>query len=326
VTSRATAANWTRRRFMVAASLAALPARAAQPKRLALLSISDDPELTGRMEALLASLRSRGWKEGERLVVLRRYLADWEIEGPAAAAKVVVAWRPDVIVTEGTRATKELLAQTRTIPVVASVADPIASGFARSLAGSGSNFAGLSQGSSEAAVKLLEIVVALVPALRRWAILHWDAPVPRAWASLHERAARGAGIEPVLVPLRDEREVAAALPGLRRRGIQAAHMFGLGDKAIEDVTAESIRLRLPFTGKGEHEVEQGLIACVDNDNAADLERLATLVDKILRGADPATMPVVFPDRFRTVINRRTAEAMGLRIPPNVLLRADRVIA
>jgi putative ABC transport system substrate-binding protein len=165
-----------------------------------------------------------------------------------------------------------------------------------------------------------------VPKLRRLAIQRAVAPAWKPVVESVERAARAAGIETETFDIPDESAATRVLGGLRARGVQAVHFVGTPpDDVMRRVAQEGIRLRLALVNKAEEAVEAGMLASVDNDPSADADREAAIVEKILLGADPGRIPILFPDKFRTVINRRTAEAIGIKLSAEVLLRADRVI-
>jgi putative ABC transport system substrate-binding protein len=314
-----------RRRVLGGLVLAPLLARAAAAqKRLAVFLPWDDPDVRENLEAIVKALAARGWAEGPRLQVLLKF-DNRGVEGLDAAAGEVVAWRPDVILTEGSIPTAGLMRATRTIPIVASVSDPVASGFARSLAAPGGNFTGLSQGGAEAAVKRIELLLRLVPKLRRLAIERTDLAAWKPFVASVERAARAAGIEALPFDRVDGTAMIRLLGDLRARGVQAVHFLAVSPDEAGTLAAQGIRLRLPLVSKDEKAVEAGMLASVDNDSSSGPEQEAAIVERILLGASPAQLPIQFPDKFRTVVNRRTAEAIGIKLTAEVLLRADRVI-
>lgn len=243
------------------------------------------------------------------------------LDGPA---REIVAWRPDVILTQGTQATAAAQRATKTIPIVTSVADPVASGFAASLAKPGGNVTGLSQGIEEIAIKTIEVMRLLVPRVAGVAILHFDGPVSRQIAGHSAKAARDAGLVPVMVPVRDAGGMVRALRGLRATKVQAAYWsVGPGDPV--DIANEAIRNRMPLLTHEESRVEAGVLASLHSTSLDDGILSAQVIARIFGGADPADIPFQYPARFRLVINRRTASALGIALSPELLLRAERII-
>lgn len=318
-----------RRRFVAALTLAPLIARSATQsgsKRLAIVSMYDAQATPAAFAGAMKGLASRGWVEGARLQVLVRSGPD-DLPALEAMIREVIAWKPDVILTEGTIATAALQGATRSIPVVTSVADPVAAGFAKSLARPGGNITGLSQGGAETANKMVELLRLFVPGVRRLALFFYaENPIFRELMRHAQDSSRAAGVEPVLFAVRDSKESLTALRKLRSQGIQAAvWMLGEGPEAARDLAREAIRVRIPLVGRAEDEVAAGMLMCVENDNAAEPDRQAAIIVQIFHGAIPSEVPFQFPDRFRIIINRVTARAVGLKLSPAILLRADRVI-
>ena len=323
--------GFARRRFLSAIALAPVFAHAApesRPRRLAVLSLYDAQSTPAAFDGIMKGLAARGWSEGGRLQVLVRSGAESEV-ALDEMAREVVAWRPDVILTEGSLGTAFLQRATRTIPIVTSVADPVVLGIAKSLVHPGGNITGLSQGGAETAVKMVDLLRTLVPGLKRLAVFVLSAhPLFREIARHVERAATAAGIEPVPILVQDDAEVLRSLGRLRAQGIQAAYrVYGSepGSAAAAKVAREAVRARLPMVGRGESDVEAGMLASVENDTSGGPDRQAAIIVQIFLGANPADIPFQFPDRFRVVVNRQTARAIGLALPPEILLRADRVI-
>lgn len=320
--------NADRRRVLFAlAGAGAFPALALAaplPQKRLLLFWPFDGDMSETLRDVVRALGARGWRDGRELTVSRITRTDPNqvLEDLARGA---VAMRPDVMVAEGTVATDALLRATASIPVIATVGDPVGSGFAASLATPGRNFTGTAQGYREAAAKLAELAVDLLPGLRRIAV--WEPPEPalRRVLANNDEAFRAKGLEVIHFSPGGGDSPGTVFPALRARGAQAAYLGPVEGEGASDVAGEGIRHRLPLFSKGDGGVAAGLLASVDNDPAETVELLASQVDRVLRGAAPARLPILFPQRFRTAVNRKTAEALGLRIPPHVLLRADRVV-
>jgi len=308
-------------------------AQASGPrKRLAIFDVGSAEAIREKWAATLAELARRGWREGERLELLVRGPEPYAQGKPRPfdllpqIARELVAQRPDCIVTAGTPITRVLANATREIPIVTHTADPLASGFVKSLAQPGGNVTGMSGGATEIALKSVELLKGIVPALRRIAILHLPERTFAEMGDFIESGAKTAGVESLRVPttLPPDR-VLAAIPGLRAQGVQAAfYASGTSEKHFADLARVAIRERLPVWSYSLDMVEAGLLGALTTDD--DWEVAAgEVVDKVLRGARPGDIPVRLPTRFQLVINRATASALGLKLPPDIVMRVDRVI-
>lgn len=283
------------------------------------------------LDEVLARLGKRGILEGRDIAVHRLLIDFRDVEGPRRFDYVTervrqegMALRPDLFLTEGTGFTEAIRKVTRTVPIVTSVADPVGSGFAVSLARPGGNVTGLAQGVAETAGKSIEIVRQLVPRLTRLAVFHGSGAIGTRFARHYERAARAAGIEPDMFPAGDEASLVAAIRRAASRRVGAGLLAlsdGFGAKAVR----AAIEARLPLVGHQDHLTEDGCLASYYAFDADGPDRLAGVAEKVLRGGDPATIPFQYPLTYRLVLNRRTAAALGIELPPDLLLRADRVI-
>jgi putative ABC transport system substrate-binding protein len=323
-----------RRLALAALGLAPLALRAQAPraKRIAMLGEGSEEDARKYWAGTLKALQGRGWKEGENLEVIHGAPGRSAPDNPVPwerlpqVARSLVGRSPDAIVTSGSQATRAAAGATRTIPIVAMLADPVGSGFAASLARPGGNVTGLSGALGDVAGKSIEMMRALVPKLSRLAVFHWREGSWTEVAGFVLKAAREAGVEAVGVPLTlPPTRILEVLPELRSRGINAAYYSsGTGSAHVKSLVATAIRARLPLWSPFEELAEAGALgslAATGNDD----EELAAVLDRVLRGAKPAELPIVYPQRFRMIINGRTAAALGLKIPTDLLLRADRVI-
>lgn len=299
-----------------------------------LLWASDPAGVQREYQPLLAALRKLGWEEGRTLDLM------WQVAGaktPAhprpwerfpQLAQEIVAWRSDCVLTEGTFATRAMVRASSTIPIVTHVGDPVASGFAASLARPGGNVTGFSGGYGDMATKSIEVLRAVVPGLRRLAIYHFREESHADLAELVAASSRAASVEPQLVAIEPgSSDLLAQLGRFRALGAQAAiYTSGASASLHEQVARTAIRERVPLWAVADPTmVAKGLLGNLQPVDVVSDEELASYIDRILRGANPALMPIQFPQRFRLVINRKTAAALGLKLPPDVLLRADEVI-
>jgi len=306
-------------------------AEAQQPAkvpRIGYLTGATPDGQSARIEAFRQGLRELGYVEGKNIVIEYRYAELKPDRLPALAAELV-RLKVDVIVTGGggnTRAAKEA---TNTIPIVmAQDNDPVANGFVASLARPGGNITGLSNLSPEITGKQLELLKEIIPKLSRVAVL-------------------GTSTNPANAPQLRETELAAGafkvklqyLAVLSPKDIETAFRAaskGLADPVLvlpgsifnsnrTQIVKLAVKSRLPaIYNHSEYVVDGGLMTY--GASLPDLDRrAATFVDKILKGAKPADLPVEQPTKFEFIINLKAAKQIGLAIPPNVLVRADRVI-
>ena len=284
------------------------------------------------LEEVVRILAQRGLAEGRQIEVVRAVI---DPSGETSKRKgldylvpeierKVLPLKPDVIVTVGSIMTKGLHVATRTIPIVTTAADPVALGVAASLARPGGNVTGLAQGVAETSVKTMEVVKALVPHLARVAIFHDARPVAVNFAGHYERAARTVGLEPVMVSSMDPEELIRKLRSVAANRVQAG-VLAWPPEGSEAFIRSAIAVRLPLLGLQEHSAEAGCIASYYASEPPVPPRLAPIVDQVLRGADAGSIPFQYPQTFRLVINLRAAAALGIKVPAELIIRADRVI-
>ena len=310
-------------------TLASLGTAAAQPAgtvpRVGYLNpgSSSDPVRQRRLEALRQGLRELGYVEGQNIALELRWAEGKYDRYPALAADLV-RLKVDVIVAQGGAATKAAQRSTRTIPIVMStVIDPVGSELVASLARPGGNVTGLSLMASDLVAKQLELLKEVVPRVSRLALL-WNPANPGSAPQLREAeaAARALGVRLQTQEARVSQEIDSAFAAMTRERAGAVvilvdAIFTNQRRPIAELAATR---RLPSVyGVGEYAEAGGLM--VYGANLLDLERrVATFVDKILKGAKPGDLPVERPTRFELVINTKTAKTLGLTIRPVLLLR------
>jgi ABC-type uncharacterized transport system substrate-binding protein len=275
-----------------------------------------------------AALRELGWVEGENVVFEHRYAQNWLERLPELAADLV-RLKVDVIVAIGTLAPQAAKQATTTIPIVMTAAgDPLGSGLVASLARPGGNVTGMSLMAPDLGGKRLELLKEVLPRISRVAVL-WNATNPYAALVFKETEVGGQtlGIEVQSLDVRAPDDFDGTFEAARRQHPEA--LITVEDpltfshrKRIADFTAEQ---QLPsLHGVREFVAAGGLMSY--GASLADLfRRAAGYVDKILGGAKPADLPVQQPSKFELVINLKTAKALGLTVPPTLLVRADEVI-
>jgi putative ABC transport system substrate-binding protein len=277
--------------------------------------------------AFRQGLRDLGWVEGRNVVIESRFVQGQASRAPEMAAELVNL-KVDVIVAIGGRA---LIAKsaTSTIPIVFVVyADPIRLGLGASLARPGGNLTGLTSIGTDLIAKRLQLLKEAVPGLSRLAVL---VNPSRSWANQWTKESNAAGqalgLRLQRVEVRDPNEFERAFSEMAK---DRAEALGVDNDALfwdhrKEIADLALKPRLPtMSDLREHVEAGGLMAYSVNE--ADLDRrAATYVDRILRGAKPADLPIEQPTKFELVINLKTAKALGLTIPPAVLARADEVI-
>jgi ABC-type uncharacterized transport system substrate-binding protein len=307
--------------------LAARTQQAGKPPTIGFLG-STTPALQSQLTAAFVQrLRELGWTEGRDLVIEYRW-AESRSERFAELAAEFVRLKVDVILTHNTPPVLAAKQATPVIPIVfATAADPVGTGVVASLARPGSNVTGLSSQTPDLAGKRIELLREVVPGLRRLAIL---ANPDNSYVVLDVRevgtAARTLGLEVALFEIRRGEDIAPAFEGLKGR---AEALYILPDPVLFTncirINTLATRARLPTMHSLREYVEaNGLISYGPN-WPDQWRRAADFVDKILRGAKPADIPVEQPTKFDLVINLTTAKALGLEIPPMLLARADEVI-
>jgi ABC-type uncharacterized transport system substrate-binding protein len=289
---------------------------------------SSDPVRLRRFEAFRQGLRELGYVEGQNIVPEPRWAEGQYARYPALAADLV-RLKVDVIVTVGGAGTTAAKQVVRTTPIVMSaVIDPVENGLVRSLARPGANLTGLSIMATDLVGKQFELLREVVPKISRMALL-WNPANPTHVRAISQvkAAARSLGVQLQLLEARDPQEIDRAFAAMTRE--QAGALLVLADaiftNQVRQIAELAVQRHLPsILALIEYAEAGGLM--VYSPNLAGLERrAATFVDKILKGAKPGDLPIEQPTKFEMVINLRTAKALGLTIPPSVLLRADRVI-
>jgi len=286
------------------------------------------PENKGRnTAAFLQRLRELGWSEDRTIVIEHRW-AEGRPERVAEIAAEFVRLKVDVIVTTSSNDSIAMKRATPITPIVFAVSgDPIGAGLVASLARPGGNLTGLSIQQTESAGKRIELLREVVPGLQRLAILA-NPESPNVVLELPEvqTAARARDLDIVISEIRRAGDVVTAFEALKGR---ADALYVVTDPLVSTnrvrINTLALGARLPTIYGFRELVESGGLLCYGPYFPALYRRTAELVDKILRGARPADIPVEQPTKFELVINLTTAKALGLDVPPTLLARADEVI-
>jgi putative ABC transport system substrate-binding protein len=314
-----------------AAVIGPLPLRAqAQPKlrRVGSLSIASQAATLPFYNAFKDGMRELGWVEGQN-VAYRFLFADGQVERLDALAGELLAQGMEVILVGPPQAARALQKATTTVPIVmANVSNAVGNRFIASLARPGGNITGITAQNEVVLGKLIELLHVAVPAAQRIAVLLNESnPSHHAFWLAAQSACATLNLLPLRVVASAPDQLEAAIATAQRERAQAivvvADAMYLTERVRLAAFVRAARLPAAF-GLREHVVEHGLLSY-----AADIARnyrdAATYVDKILRGAQPADLPVAQPTRYELVINLMTAKALGLTLPQSLLLRADEVI-
>jgi putative ABC transport system substrate-binding protein len=275
------------------------------------------------------ALHDLGYIEGRNAVVDRRYAYGDNARFSSLAAELVTL-RPDVIVAETTPGALAAKTATTTIPIVMlNVSDPLGSGLIASLARPGGNVTGAAESFTEMHLKGVELLHAFVPKATRLVVLMSDNPVHPAQLKAIQDAAKGMGLAVLASIVRSPEEFAGAFASMVKNHADALIPLGgapFSTPAQRDKLVElAAKTRLPTMYLSRWFVDAGGLLSYGPNRDQRWRLAATYVDKILKGAKPADLPVQQPTTFELAINLKTAKALGLTIPPSLLLRADQVI-
>jgi putative ABC transport system substrate-binding protein len=321
--------------FTVLSGSAAWPlaAHAQQGDRVRRIGVlmgldENDPDAKRRAAAFTQALAGLGWTDGRTVRIdLRSWGGDSNrIRG---IARELVGLQPDIILTSGTPATVAVQGETRTIPIVfAGLADPVASGIVARLDRPSGNVTGFANNEATFAGKWLELLSEIAPGLKRAAIMfNPDTAPASAYMPSFETAARSLKVEPIIAAVHSDVEIETAIVALRHEpggglvvmpgAFTAAHRAPIISAAAQN--------NVPAVYAYSYYARDGGLLSYGVDRVDLYRRAATYVDRILRGEKPGDLPVQFPTKFEMVLNLKTAKALGLTVPPSILLRADEVI-
>jgi putative ABC transport system substrate-binding protein len=310
-----------------------LPAEAQKPKkvpRIGYLTPAEPARESIRAEAIRLALRDLGYIEGQNIAIEYRYAEGKWDRLPELAAELV-RLNVEIIVTGGSVPVRAVTNATKTIPIVmwGAGTDPVEEGLVKSLARPGGNVTGLTNLGPELGGKRLELLKEAVPKVARVAVLY-DPAIPASvteWKEFLPAAARALGLTVRSWEVRATdgfEKVFAALNKERPDGLYVlgGPLMGTNQKRTVGFALKS---RLPSMYYLREAVDAGGLMYYGADQADSYKRVAYYVDRILKGAKPADLPVEQPTKFELVTNLKTAKQIGLTIPPNVLARADKVI-
>jgi putative ABC transport system substrate-binding protein len=288
----------------------------------------NDPVFKARLSAFTQALTDLGWTDGRNVRMDLRW-GRGDTNRIRALAQELVGLHPDVIATNGTAATAALQRETKTIPIVfANVSDPVASGIVPRLDRPSRNITGFANFEATLAGKWLELLSEIAPGLKRAAIMFNPdtAPASAYWPSF-ETAVRSLKVAPIITSVHTDAEIETAIIALGREPggglVVMPEVFTTVHRA--PIILAAARNNVPAVYALSEFVKDGGLLSYGVDQVDTFRRAATYVDRILRGAKPGDLPVQFPTKFEMILNLKTAKALGLTIPPSILLRADEVI-
>jgi putative ABC transport system substrate-binding protein len=326
-----------RRRDFIAglAGAAAWPlaARAQQGDRVRRIGVlmqgdENDPVVKPLLSAFTQALADLGWTNGRNVRMDLRWGGD-DINRIRARAQELVGLQPDVILAQATAATVAVQRETQTIPIVfVTVADPVAQRIVARLDRPSGNVTGFANLEASLGGKWLELLSEIAPGLKRAAIMfNPDSNPVSVFMPSFETGARSLKVVPIIVPVHSDAEIETAIVALGREpggglvslggGFMLTHRVPIISAAARNNVAAVYNLS-DF-------VRDGGLLSYGVATGDSIRRAASYVDRILRGEKPSDLPVQFPTKFEMVLNRKTANALGLAIPPSILLRADEVI-
>jgi putative ABC transport system substrate-binding protein len=282
------------------------------------------PNPAALLQALREGLRDAGYVEGRNLRLEIRS-ATSEPDHQLEKAAELVRLNVNLIVTIFTPSAIAAKQATREIPIVmAGAGDPVATGLVASLARPGGNITGQSSGGAEVAGKSVELIRELLPAARRIGLIADEAdPFAKPYVAQIDQAARSAGMEVVPIITQPGQTLEPSFRTLASKTVDG--LLIQGSIARRELLDMAIEHRLPAMTSTRLGPPLGALMSYSSDYVALARQSATYIDKILRGAKPADLPIAFPTKFELVINLKTAKALGLTVPPTLLARADEVI-
>ena len=308
----------------------ALPAGAqarAQPARISWMSLSTSADGSPFLATLRQALRDIGHAEGRNLVIDTFWGEDSD-ERIGSLLAELLASRPQVIVAHGPAAIP-LQRVTRTVPIVFGFSgDPVEAGLVDSFAHPGRNLTGLSFVAKQLAGKRIELIKEALPQLRHLAVLASPQhPGDQAERRESQVAAAALGLTLSIFEARGAAQIDSALVAIEQSNCQAVVAFPVQNvlRMRTQMAAWSVRTRVPVVSGWAQFAEGGNLMTYGANLQASSQRLAEYVDKILKGANPADLPVEFPTRMELVVNLAAAKALNIKLPYSVLLRADRII-
>ena len=320
---------------LIGSSAAAWPlaAHAQQPEQMRRIGVlmnrtADYPEGQASVAAFRQALQQLGWSDGRNVRIDIRWGVN-DVERDRRDAAELVALAPEVILAGGTPSVTALQHITRSLPIVfVGVTDPVGAGLVNSLARPGGNVTGFMLLEYSSSGKWLELLKQIAPLVKRVGVLRDTAnPAGIAQFGAIQGAAQSLGVDVSPVSVRDAGEIERAVAALARSANAGLIVTGSASASAhrDFIIALAAKHKLPAVYPNRYMVTDGGLISFGADLIDQYQRAAGYVDRLLKGEKPADLPVQAPIKFELVINRKTAKALGLTIPPAVLARADEVI-
>jgi putative ABC transport system substrate-binding protein len=297
-------------------------------RRIGVLLTSDenDPVVKSLVSAFTQALADLGWTDGRNVQMDFRG-AGGDLNRLPALARALVGLQSDIILTGSLPATVAVQRETRTISIVfASLVDPVVSGIVPRLNQPGGNITGFASLEASLGGKWLELLSEIAPRLKRAAIM-FNPAFPGVFMHSFETAARSLKVESITAPVHSDVEIETAIKTLGREPagglVVRSDPFTIAHRT--SIISAAARNNVPAVYSASYFARDGGLLSYGVDQVDLFRRAASYVDRILRGTKPGDLPVQFPTKFEMIVNRKTATALGLAIPPSIMLRADEVI-
>jgi len=313
-------------------ALRAARAQGQRPRRIGVLmgGAEGDPQTAPFLREFRRGLEELGWIEGRNIQIDLRFGAS-DVDRIQRLAKELVDARPELIVAHATPGTAALTRATKTIPIIfVVVSDPVGSGFVASLSRPGGNLTGFVNIEASMGGKWIEFLKEISPALARAAFIYNPETAPHAYyLAPFEAAARALGVEPMPSPVRSDDDVETVIRRLGERpdgGLAVMpDTFTATLRVYKLIIASAARHRVPAIYPYRYMAAAGGLLSYGTDNGDLFRRTGAYIDRVLKGAKPADLPVQLPTKFELVINLKTAHALGLDLPLKLRAFADEVI-
>jgi putative tryptophan/tyrosine transport system substrate-binding protein len=313
-----------------------LAARAQQPGPMRRIGVlcgtgQDDPQTVAGLAAFTKAMQELGWTDGRNIRIDYRWAAA-DVGRTQAYAKELVGLQPDLIVGQSTPVVAALQRETRTIPIVfVVVSDPVGSGFVASLPRPGGNITGFINIESSLSGKWIEMLKDIVPRVTRAALMFNPETASHFAYYLQpfEVASRSYAVEPMAAPVHTAADIQGVVASLGDRpdtGLVVMPDVFMGNRRNFDlIISLAARYRVPTIYPYRYMVDAGGLVSYGIDPTDLYRRAPTYIDRILKGAKPADLPVQLPTKFELAVNLKTAKALGIEMPATLLGRADEVI-
>jgi putative ABC transport system substrate-binding protein len=308
----------------------AASAQGDRVRRIGVLILGDENDSLAKplVSAFTQAIADLGWTDGRNVRMDLRW-GGADINRIRALAQELVGLQPDIILANGVPASAAVQRATPTIPIVfASVSDPVASGIVARLDRPGGNITGFAASEASLGGKWLELLSEIAPGLKRAAIMFNPDTAPvSSFMPLFDTAARSLKVALIIAPVHSNVEIEAAIIALGREPggglVVMPDFFMVAHRA--PIISAAARNSVPVVYSQSAFARDGGLLSYGVERVDAFRRAASYVDRILRGEKPGDLPVQFPTKFEMVVNRNTATALGLAIPPSIMLRADEVI-